>query len=249
MERSVRIGWLAGVVVAALMISACSTVRKGEEAALSAAPAEDSEFVGQSADKMKKDPNRPYDRIWYDPKAKSAHFTSVYVAPVNTDYLKQMSWWNDASGAGLGTDRDKDVKEIADYFRASVQKAFKEDPKHRYQVVDVPTDNTLILEMAIIELVPTKVWLNTMTQLFVGAWNHGTIAFEARVRDGKSKEIIAAFADRQYGDTAVVSTADYSWWAHSKKVIDDWAQDMVNSANASPDEKVQHALPFDATPW
>ena len=248
MEDSAHIRWLAGIMVAVLMISACSTARKGQEAALSAAPAEDTEF-SQSADKMKEDPNRPFHRIWYDPRANSTHFTSVYVAPVNTDYLKTMSWWNQASVAGLGTDRDKDVKEIADYFRASAQKAIKEDPKHRYEVVDVATDNTLVLEMAIIELVPTKVWLNSMTQLFVGAWNHGTIAFEGRVRDGKTQEIIVAFADRQHGDSGIVSSDDYSWWAHAHEVMDDWSQDIVNSSNASPDEKVQHSLPFDATPW
>jgi hypothetical protein len=248
MEHAAQFRWLAGVVVATLMMSACSTVRKGEEAALRATPGEDAGFT-ESSDKMKQDPNRPFNRIWYDPKLSSTHFTSVYVAPVNTDYLKAMSWWDQSSAASLGTDRDKDVKEIAEYFRASAQKAFKEDPKHRYEVVDAPTDNTLILEMAIIELVPSKVWLNTMTQLFVGAWNHGTVAFEARVRDGKTQEIIAAFADRQHGDTAIVSTADYSWWAHAHKVMDDWSQVMVTSANASPEEKVTNSAPFDPTPW
>ena len=248
MSYSQYVKWTAGALVSALLLSACQTVQEGQEKVLRADPAEDSGFV-EGADQMQEDPNRPYNRIWYDQKVKDSWFSTVYVAPVNTDYLQAMSWWDQASTANLGTNREQDVKDIAEYFREAVKKAIREDPKHKLAVVDTPTEHTLILEMAIIELVPTKAWLNTMTTLFVGSWDHGAAAFEARVRDGRDQKVIAKFADRQYGKTAVISAADFRWWTQAHKIMDDWAQDMVNSANAAPDQRVDHALPFDVKPW
>jgi hypothetical protein len=88
----------------------------------------------------------------------------------------------------------------------------------------------------------------TVSSVITSYTYHGAAAMEARVRDGATHKIIAAFADRQYGDTAIISADDYSWWAHAHEVMDDWAMDMVVSANASREERVSHSLPFDATP-
>jgi hypothetical protein len=248
MENLTRVRWLVGVLGTVLALSACETARKGQEKALKAKPAADSGFV-ENSDQMKKDEDRPVDRIWYAQADYLDRFTSIYIAPVNTDYLQAMDWWDAASAANLGTNREKDVAAIARYFRNAVEKAFREDPKKRLKVFDEPSDDTLVLELAIIEMVPSKVWLNTVTQLFIGAWNHGAAAMEGRVRDGKTGDIIAAFADRQHGDTAIISADDYSWYAHAHEVMDDWANDMVRSANATREERVLHSLQFDATPW
>ena len=109
--------------------------------------------------------------------------------------------------------------------------------------------DTVVLEMALVELVPTKAWQNTITMAFIGAWSHGAVAMEARVREGSSGKVIVAFKDREFGKTAALSAADYTWHMHATDIIDDWAKQMVEIVNAEPDERVKVASPLNFRPW
>ena len=60
-------------------------------------------------------------------------------------------------------DFEKDVAHLAVYTQDAIKKAFREDPNQRMQVLDAPTSDpdALILEAAIVEVVPSKVALNS----------------------------------------------------------------------------------------
>ena len=114
-----------------------------------------------------------------------------------------------------------------------------------------PGSRTVILEMALVELVPTKVWLNTVTVgLTTGTpVNRGTVAIEGRIRDGASGKVIATFADREVSKASIVNRADLTWYFHAHRIIDEWAAQLVALVNARESEIVKRSSPFTLKPW
>src|SRR5258708_26548878 len=89
---------------------------------------------------------------------------------------------------------EQEVRALAGRARGMVVKAFREDRHHRFQVIDRHTDDarTLELEVALTEVVPSKVLLNALgyAPFYVGtgisvvrtiANDKSSVAFEARV--------------------------------------------------------------------
>jgi hypothetical protein len=118
---------------------------------------------------MKADKYVPFNRVYVNPKFKKTHFTEVYVAPVNTDHVMAPNFWEKATVANMDkAEVKKNVDRLADYMRNAFIKAFEHDPKKRFIVVDKPGRDTLILEMAIVQLVPCKAELQALSLVPVG---------------------------------------------------------------------------------
>ena len=94
----------------------------------------------------------PFHRAWEASQVDYSKFTEIYIAPVNTEYLQKNSWWKDLNYKKA----EKNLDEIADYMYSTIRKAYSMDSRKRFKVVKDPGPKTLILEMAIVELVPNK---------------------------------------------------------------------------------------------
>src|SRR4051812_45241714 len=183
-----------------------------------AKPAPDAGFL-QDPTLMKAEKGIPYNRIWVNPKYKDRTYNEIYVAPVNTNYVMAQSTWESATVAMSNkVDVKKNVAMLADYHRNAYITACKKDPKKHFAVVDKPGANSLILEMAIVQLVPSKAELQALGLVpipFMGLGvaavqygasaasnsedqGKGVIAMEARLRDGTTGEVVSMFADRQH---------------------------------------------------
>lgn len=189
----------------------------------------------------------PFHRSWWKEEVDWDKYKELYVAPVNTDFLAEMDWWDKASFAG---DNKKEADEIARYMREKIKAVFQEDPEQVVTVVEKIGPNTAVLEVALVELTPTKAWLNAVGYAGVGSGvDHGTVAIESRVLDGETREVIAMFADREAGKTSLVSVADLSWYSHARSIIDDWAEQMLAIAKADEDERVKDSFFFTLKAW
>lgn len=210
-----------------------------------AAPAPDAGFISDPS-RMGYDKDLPFNRVWYDKGVDWDSYNKVVVAPVNITYLLEMDWWQKSSLAG----NDQNANEIATYLRQQIIKAFeKQDSENRFQVVSQRGPNTLVLELALIEVTPTKAWLNAASLMFVGALDTGTAAIEGRMRDGSTGEVIYLLADRQMGKASLVSAKDFTWWSHAKAVCNEWAKIMVKELNAKVGERVKPQATFTLKPW
>jgi hypothetical protein len=169
-----------------------------------AAPAPDAGYL-QDPKLMKAEKSVPYNRIYLNPKYSDKSYAQIYVAAVNTDYVMAENIWEKATLASVSKDDvRKNVAMLAEYQRNAFVKACQNDPNKKFKVVDTPGPDTLILEMAIVQLVPSKAELQAIGLVpigFVGlitagvemgasAATHsedqgkGVIALEARTRDG-----------------------------------------------------------------
>ena len=234
-----------------------------------AKPAPDSGFL-QDPKLMKPEAGIPYNRVWINPKYQHITYNEIYVAPVNTDYVMAENIWEKSTLAGSSKDDlKKNIAMLADYHRSAYIKACEKDPQHHFTVVDKPGPNTLILEMAIVQLVPSKAELQALglvpvmgvgigvTAVEIGAsaatnsedQGKGVIAMEARLRDGKTGEVVSMFADREHPPAALLDVKALFWWEPAKPICDGWARQFVQLANNAKGRKVQEIPNFQLLVW
>jgi hypothetical protein len=252
----------AGTRGSGVVRAACfgAIVLAAAAAALVGCKAEEAKSTGfTDAKLMARDPQLPFQKAWWKPGVDFRKYKKVYVADVNTAYMLKNTTWQNGERQG---DIEKDVKYLADYTKVTIEKSLREDPKHRFQVIDAPSNegDTLAVEVAITEVVPSKVVLNALgyapfgvgiaiTAVRFVAKDQSSAAFEARVRDGASGEVIAMAADRESEQFAPISVRGLTWYSHAKTIIDHWARQGVLVANRKPGETVKPADTFTLQPW
>lgn len=249
MNRPVRIPVLLIVLAAAIASAGCLQKAK---------PAQPGGFI--PPEKLEKPADLPFHKAWRKAGADWGRYSEIYIAPLNTEYLRQMTWWEKLE---RGEKVQEDAKELALYAQTEFREAFAKDPNHRFRVVDLPGPNSLMAEIAIIEVVPNKVVLDALGYAAgpiagpAGSAASGaqtittlsTVAFEARMRDGATKEIVAMFADRESEKYFPVNLKDLTWYGHAKAIIKEWANQFVKIANQQPGEIIKDSPLFDLKPW
>ena len=125
-----------------------------------ATPAPDSGFLDDSG-KMQSRTDSPFAKGYWNREVSQQKYTRIYVAPVNTKYVMAQNIWEGASAAqARQEDIHKALNDMGLYMQDAFKKAAAEDPRRRLVVVDKPGPNTIVLEMAIVQLVPSKAALN-----------------------------------------------------------------------------------------
>ncbi len=241
-------------------------MQRAEEKVLGAAPAPDAGFLADP-ERLTPEPERaPFDRMWTSDAARGwRSFPKLYVAPVDTGHVLETTLWDELSFL-----RQREVKLdtvlIAVEFRERIEKAFREDPLQRFQVLESPDSidaDTAILEVALVQLVPNKAVLGVIG---LAAWGaplefgipvatttsfiaHGSIAMEARVRDAGSGQVVAMFADRETGRARVIDLRSLTWWGNARETLGDWSDALFAVATTPPDEKIEHSPLFTFLLW
>jgi hypothetical protein len=223
-----------------------------------AKPAQPAGFI--PPENLEQPTDLPFQKAWRKAGSDWNRYTEIYIAPWNTDYLREMNWWERLE---RGEKVKEDAKELALYAQTEFREAFRNDRKHRFTVVDLPTSNSLIVEFALTEVVPNKVVLDALGYAagpVAGAagsaaaagqttTTQSTVAFEARMRDGATNEIVAMFADRESEKYFPVNVKDLTWYGHAKAIIREWAGQFVKIANKQPGEIIKDSPLFDLKPW
>ena len=111
---------------------------------------------------MKSDNLFPFQRVWYDRSADWDSYDKIVVTPVDTTHLIEEEWMSKAFS--IDKERVGKAREIARFLRQNVILAFQKAPssKNRFQVAPHRGPKTLVLEMALVEIVPPKEWLNAV---------------------------------------------------------------------------------------
>jgi hypothetical protein len=223
---------------------------------LKAQPAAGTGYVPMQ--QLAKDPDLPFDKAWIKPGVDWTRYRTIYIAPVNTDHLLRANWWQESIRADQ---MQQDVQNMAAFMRTQFITACQNDPRHRLRVVMSPEKGSLSLEMAITELVPSKVLLNVVkvagpygSGLAAGALERGaeaqsTVAFEARVQDTDTGQIVAMVADRQYATLRPIDLKGFTWYGNAEDIVEQWAKQAVEVANRRPGDHIKPASTFSLMPW
>jgi Protein of unknown function (DUF3313) len=222
-----------------------------------AAPAPSAGFADPAV--MNPDPTIPFNRFWRKPDVNWKQYDTIYIADVNTSYMLKMTDWQKGERRW---DVENDLHTLALYSRNAMIKAFRDDPKHRFKVIDKPAydSHTLELEMALIEVVPSKVLLNALgyAPFYIGtgittvrtiANDKSSAAFELRLRDAGTGQVVMQAADREAEQFAVIDVRGLTWYSDLEGIIDDWSRQFVQIANKQPGETIAGSSTFRLLPW
>ena len=78
---------------------------------------------------------------------------------------------------------------------------------------------------------------------------HGSVAFEGRTRDGKTKAINAMAKDHENGKIRVVDFESFTWYGQAPGIFRDWAGLFVKIADAKPGTTIEPDSFFALKPW
>ena len=229
-----------------------------------AKPMENSGFL-ENADLMAQNPNLPFQKFYWNKQHDPKAYTEIMVAPVDTRYSLAQTIWEKASAANVTEEQVRTaVQAVAEYARQSFVRAASEDPRKRFKVVDKAGPHTVILEVALVQLVPSKAVMNALdyvtwvpaviqTAGSIGTGSEdsgkGVVAIEARLRDGATGEVVGMFADRERPKTALLDLKSLSWWAPAKAILDEWSGQLIELANQPPGKAVKDSPTFELLVW
>lgn len=205
-------------------------------------------------------PDLPFQKAWYRSNTAFDHYSEIHVAPVDTRHLLDMDWWDQTERKDQ---LKRDVETIGQFTERALRGAILNDPYHRFRLTEKIGPKTLILEMAVTEIIPNKAVLESLSYAAGPAGklvalavsgvtrsvSRSTVAFEARLRDGATGEIIAMFADREYEKGSIVNVKNFSWYAHAESIIEEWSDQWVQVLKKKPGEKIKEPGTFEWKPW
>lgn len=219
-----------------------------------------------NAEQMVPAPERsPYALNWHeDPELLAAlkqRYSQLYVPPVNTEFLEQ-------DGRPLTQEA---VNSLASYFRAQFVKAIERDSHGHFKVVDRHDAETLMIELALIKLVPTKSEINVIENvgiIFVpgaaplvavanltgGAAAHeigkGRIAMAMKVTDPATGKLIAEVYDEREDRAALfINFQDFTRFGNAHRIIEDWASEFTGLLNTPESTKISKPWSWGLILW
>jgi hypothetical protein len=242
------------------VLTGCSTVQTESNKLKSMAvePAPDAGFM-EHPELQSKRADLPFQKVWVKPDFDASFYKELVIPPVNTQYMLEMDWLHKLSSANLLGDVQKDIEELGVYFHDKVVKEFKEDPKRRFQVIEYVSEHkqpALRFELALIEIDPSQPVLHALswagppgTGTAAGLINQRRAAFEGRLRDLQTGDVVATFADRDTADAGPLDLTRLTWYGPAKGIMDRWAEQFVQIANRKPGEVVSDPTPFTLRPF
>ncbi|MDP9174643.1 MAG: DUF3313 domain-containing protein [Planctomycetota bacterium] len=223
-----------------------------------AEPAPNSGFLAKPQ-LMKSIDRLPFDRTYLDPKFSVKNYDKIMVAPVNLDYLMPQNLWEQASVVNLSGEVEEEIFQVGQYTHQAFVEAARNDPRRHFRVVYESGPRTLVLETALTQLVPSKSLLNAAELVFWEAYvvafagqaafqseagSSGVVAIEGVLRDAQTGQIVAMFADRERPKDAIINFRALAWWEPNRRVIDDWAAQLIEVLNAPPGQTVERSGHF-----
>ena len=222
-----------------------------------AAPAEaQTKFLPEPRRMRSLDEDAAINKIWKDPQVNIFQYDRIIVVPVRTDEHLERSWM-ERNNVRYWMDKDsQDFAEFARYTEHAYKEAIYKDK--RLKLAGKPGPKTLILEIALVKIVPGKpilggiknitnftiiglilLPLKTAASTTLDMSTQASVAMEAILRDSETREVLAIFADREKQKSAIFSTRDFTAYGNLRQIADEWAKTfvkMMNKQQAKPPE-------------
>lgn len=249
------------LIVALLPLLACAQIKRLTKAK----PADPSPFLSHAAEMQPTGvAGSPFARVWRNPSvaawAEARNRWTLHVAPVCLDYLRPIGRRLSRLEA-RNADRQAEAAQLAAYTRQEFERAFRESPRPRQEVVAAPRPDSLIVELALVELDPnpisggvTRRAINLLAvpgaEILVGTPLKGRIAVEGRLYDPVRKQVLLEFSDAEQNRSALIlSLHDFNRYSHARKVVREWARQFEAVVRQPPGAEVKDSSAFMLSIW
>lgn len=221
-----------------------------------AKPVEETVFL-KDGHKMEKNKFLPFHNTWKDPDVNLQDYTKIIVEPVYTSKRLKRSDLEKLNINKLFGTNKKQAFEFIDYTEAAFKKAIDDD--RRLQLVTTPGPKTMILQLALVKVVPGKPLIGTARNIpfskigliitpavktVAGSTQspiQASVAIEGRFLDSQTKKVIAKFADNEKDTTALLNVKEMSSYGTPRQIVDQWAKLLVKCLNRKKNEKIERS--------
>ena len=174
-----------------------------------------------------------------------SEYDKVHLMPVTTAYLKELGWWEkqnlsnyDDSGVWpvMHADRNRPVaKELVKYIDKTFREEFENNPENKMKLVGRHSldRKTLVVEVALTEMVPVKKWFLGLNWIGDGSLKGGVATIEGQIKSAVTGKVLMSFTDRRVNSATKVSreAGAMYWYSHAKPIIQNWAKMLVVTCN------------------
>ena len=190
----------------------------------------------------------PFQRAWKDRNVRLKEYNKIVVMPVFTKDQLEKSWLEQNNLRYLLGDEETDLAEFATYTELAFKRAVMAD--RRLKLTNKRGPNTMILELALVKVVPGKPIISGLSNLGnltpigfmlmpvkLGAQTAtdspmlSSVAIEGRFRDSETGKVIATFADRERQKVAIFNALDFTSYGNPQQIVDQWALELVQTLN------------------
>jgi hypothetical protein len=241
-QQILRTALVAGASIAALGLSGCAVHRLTSKA-------EPTSFYHSTGAPESATISRlPFERAWKSPTLDGSRYSKIAFRPVTTAYLRSDMWQQSASPFITNeAEFDQQASELAHYWNKSLHAAFN-TPKNRLAVThDSAQPGTLVVEIAITEVVFGRPAANAASYavpvggVAFSATLNPAVAFEARVRDGATGQLLAVVSDRRNTKIKLLDISKFTYTKSNQQICDAWSKEIMESFNADLFPKVNRS--------
>ena len=259
------------ILLTIMLLSGCTsldTLRFSAEASVDAMKSSmDTKLKAQPAagagyvpmQQLAKNPKLPFDKAWIKQGVDWNRYRTIYIAPVNTEYLMRANWWQESIRADQ---MQQDVQNMATFMRTQFITAFQNDPQPPLAGGDVPGERLSDPGNGDYGVGPQQGVAQCpkdRRSLWLGAgrrrpWK-GARTPRARwpSKPGSRTPIparpVAMFADREYATVRPIDLKGFTWYGNAEDIVEQWAKQFVEIANRRPGEIIKPASTFSLKPW
>jgi hypothetical protein len=220
-------------LVLLLLASGCSTMYDW----MRADPAEQTKFIDGNCKLVEQSPDFPFRMMWIDKSVDLKQYKHIMFTNVSLNHLEDNAKWDKFEARSIAGEVKEDSTDIAKYMQYSFKNAVMYDPKHRFKIVDSPGPGTLKLELALIQLAPSKAELNVVENVVgIVIW---PVAFLTVFNSGTT-----AFADREKDEAAIFNIPGCTYYGNAKYFTDRWSRQFVDFMNAKDYSELKTDFPF-----
>ncbi|MFO0416402.1 MAG: DUF3313 family protein [Pseudomonadota bacterium] len=203
-------------------------------------------------------PELPFQHSWIDPSVRQKGYRSIFIKPIRTDLIPPDTWKR-SRGIAVGSKEtfDNDAAVLARYFKIRLSSELRELEKPRFTVVEAPTNDSIILEIAITELVLSEPLIRAAAlaaplpgvDLALTAISDPHVSFAARFYAPDGKTLIATAADRRFPPLRIIDLNKLRARSSAREIIAQWAKELALSIQSDRMSKVERSSSFSILPW
>lgn len=241
---------------------------------LKATPAPATPFLSHGEKLDPRPEHLKWDGVWSSEPSHIAALNDqirrVFVDEVEIQYLNRKQN-NDGSWSGDAGLAPEEILTVTNQLREEFINQIKNHPESNLQLIDQPSNDSITLKIALTELVPTKVALNTIAdvgglllpgaslienagvagaQAASGAVSGGSIAIEIKLVEAQSLASLFEAKDRESDPASVLPNyRDFERFGWSRRTCQIWAKEFVEAFSTAPDKKIKEQSHFSLLPW
>lgn len=241
-RRYLTIGFFAGL---ALITSSCSTERH-----LSKIPK--TPFAPEKLEPW----GAPFDGLWSNPKIpKEKHYTCLYIAPVNLNYLSTPE--KELKDANL---YKQTARTLANELQAKLKSELVKNSKVKAKITTNRSKADVTLELAIVRMNPTVVAgsLASVGSSFVipgvshliGAASKGDMAMVGVLTETATGNRVCVFGDYKEDKGSLFGNVkDFQKYGHHHQTVEMWASKLAELISKGRHGKVSPAIWMSLSPF